>query len=453
VAGGQPAAAQVTRSQSAAPQAAAGPPAAARSGPRRTRRQNALAVPNFRTYFISAAVSQCGGWLLRTTQAWLVLDLTGSPAALGVVTFAQALPVTILTLFAGVLIDRTHARRLMLIVQVIFCVQSAVLAVLIFSGHIQYVQVIALAIVLGLASAVDFPTRSAIVSELVEPHLVGNGIALNSALNSTARIVGPGVGGVMIAVWGSGVCFAVVAVAYVVATIGLLLLREDQFYPKRMAHRVAIFSQLAEGLRYSFSTPTLATNMLLAGFFGTFAYNWALVLPLLARFALDSGAEGFGALNAAMGIGSTIGAFALATRLKASMRLLLIAAAAFAGSMLVLAYAPNLPVAFGLLIITGILSVSFNATNNTLLQIEAREELRGRVLALYMFLMVGSTPIGSAETGFVANTFDIRLALQLNAIVCLLGLALTLVFWRRRGPPSMAPVVDSGRGEGRVHPG
>jgi MFS family permease len=333
-----------------------------------------------------------------------------------------------------VLIDRTHARRLMLIVQVIFCVQSAVLAVLIFSGHIQYVQVIALAIVLGLASAVDFPTRSAIVSELVEPHLVGNGIALNSALNSTARIVGPGVGGVMIAVWGSGVCFAVVAVAYVVATIGLLLLREDQFYPKRMAHRVAIFSQLAEGLRYSFSTPTLATNMLLAGFFGTFAYNWALVLPLLARFALDSGAEGFGALNAAMGIGSTIGAFALATRLKASMRLLLVAAAAFAGSMLVLAYAPNLPVAFGLLIITGILSVSFNATNNTLLQIEAREELRGRVLALYMFLMVGSTPIGSAETGFVANTFDIRLALQLNAIVCLLGLALTLIFWRRRGP-------------------
>jgi MFS family permease len=390
-------------------------------------------VPNFRTYFISAAVSQCGGWLLRTTQAWLVLDLTGSPAALGVVTFARALPVTILTLFAGVLIDRTQARRLMLVVQVIFCLQSAVLAVLIFSGHIQYLQVIALAIVLGLASAVDFPTRSAIVSELVEPHLVGNGIALNSALNSTARIVGPGVGGVMIAVWGSGVCFAVVAAAYVVATVGLLLLREDQFYPKRMAHRVAIFSQLAEGLRYSFSTPTLATNMLLAGFFGTFAYNWALVLPLLARFALDSGAEGFGALNAAMGIGSTIGAFALATRLKASMRLLLIAAAAFAGSMLVLAHAPNLPVALGLLIITGILSVSFNATNNTLLQIEAREELRGRVLALYMFLMVGSTPVGSAETGFVANTFDIRLALQLNAAACLLGLALTLVFWRRRG--------------------
>jgi MFS family permease len=412
--------------------AAAEQPVGARTGVRRARRPNALAVPNFRTYFVSAAVSQCGGWLLRTTQAWLVLDLTGSPAALGVVTVAQALPVTILTLFAGVLIDRTHARRLMLIVQVLFCLQSAVLALLIFTNQIQYIHVIALACVLGLASAVDFPTRSAIVSELVEPHLVGNGIALNSALNSTARIVGPGVGGVMLAAWGSGVCFVVVAVAYVVATLLLLLLREDEFYPKRMAHRVALFKQLAEGVRYSFSTRTLAANMLLAGFYGTFAYNWALVLPLLARFALDAGAEGFGALNAAMGIGSTIGAFALATRLKASMRLLLIAAAAFAASMLVLAHAPNLGVALAMLVVTGILSVSFNATNNTLLQIEAREELRGRVLALYMFLMIGSTPLGSAETGFIANTFDVRLALQINAALCLFGLALTLLFWRRQ---------------------
>ncbi|MBV9169521.1 MAG: MFS transporter [Chloroflexi bacterium] len=400
----------------------------------RQRYANALAVPNFRTYFVSAAISQCAGWLLRTTQAWLVLDLTGSPAALGVVTFAQALPVTILTLFAGVLIDRTQARRLMVSVQVIFCIQSAVMALLIFSNVIQYWHVIALAAFLGLAAAVDFPTRSAVVSELVEPRLVGNGVALNSALNSAARIIGPGVGGVMIAVWGSGVCFAIVAVAYVVATVGLLMLREDQFFPKRVAERVAIFRQLAEGLRYSFSTRTLSANMLLAAFYGTFAYNWAMVLPLLARFALNSGAEGFGALNMAMGVGSTIGAFALATRLKASMRLLLISAAIFATAMLILAHAPNMPIALAMLVGTGILSVSFNATNNTLLQIEAQEELRGRVLALYMFLMVGSTPLGSAVTGFVANTFDIRLALQLNATICIIGLVVTLFFLRRPRP-------------------
>lgn len=192
-------------------------------------------------------------------------------------------------------------------------------------------------------------------------------------------------------------------------------------------------------MRYSFSTPSLAVNMVLAGFYGTFAYNWALVLPLMARFALDIGAEGFGALNMAMGIGSTLGAFALATRVKTSMRLLLISAAVFAGSMLLLARVPSLVVALPMLIVTGMLSVSFNATNNTLLQIEAREELRGRVLSLYMFLMVGSTPLGGALTGFFANTFDIRLALQINATVCLIGLLIAAIILRRNSRKPKSP--------------
>lgn len=394
-------------------------------------RGGALADPNFRAYFISAAISQCGSWLLRTTQAWLVLDLTGSPAALGLVTFVQAVPVTLFTLFAGVLLDRAPTRRLMVAVQIIFGLQSALLAVLVLGQRVQYWQVIVLALMLGFASAVDFPGRSAIVSELLDSSRVGNGIALNSALNSGARIIGPGLGGVMIAVWGSGVCFAVVSVAYVISTIGLLMLKPQRFQPRRFASRQPIVRQLSEGVRYSFSTSSLLANMLLAGFYGTFAYNWALVLPLFARFALDAGAEGFGALNMAMGVGSTIGAFVLATRLKASIRLLLGAAAVFAGSMLVLAHAPTLPIALIMLVVTGMLSVSFNATNNTLIQVEAREELRGRVLALYMFMMVGSTPIGSAWTGFVANTLDIRVALQLNALICLGGLLLTLLVLRR----------------------
>ena len=402
-----------------------------RLAPERRRRGSALAVPNFRTYFVSAAIAQCGGWLLRTTQAWLVLDLTGSPAALALVTIAQALPVTILTLFAGIMIDRTQSRRLLVMVQVVFGIQAAILAILILSQRIEFWHIIVLATILGVASAVDFPTRSAIVSELVEPPLVGNGIALNSALNSAARIIGPGVGGLMLSIWGSGVCFAVTAIAYGGTTVGLLVLRDEEFYPKRRARKTALFKQLAEGLRYSFSTRSLAVNMVLAGFFGTFAYNWALVLPLLARFALDSGAEGFGALNMAMGTGSTLGAFALATRLKPSMRLLLISAAAFAASMLVLAHAPNMPVALLMLVCTGMLSVSFNATNNTLLQIEAREDIRGRVLSLYMFLMIGTTPFGSTITGFVANSFDVRLALQINAGVCLIGVALAAVLLRR----------------------
>ncbi len=382
---------------------------------------------------------------MRTTQAWLVLQLTDSPAALGIVTVAQALPVTILTLFSGVLMDRTKTRPLMVGTQLILLAQSAALSYLTLTNQVQYWHVLVLASLLGIASAVDFPTRSAIVSELVEPSMVGNGIALNSALNSGARIIGPGVGGVMIATWGSGACFAVTTVAYIASTIGLMLLKSDEFYPRRLAAKSAVIGQLVEGVKYSFSTPMLAVNMLLAGIYGTFAYNWALVLPLMARFALDSGAEGFGALNVAMGIGSTIGAFLLATRWKASVRLLLGSAAAFAAAMLVLARAPNMAVALAMLLGTGILSVSFNATNNTLLQIEAKEELRGRVLSLYMFLMIGSTPFGSAVTGFVANTFDIRLALQINATVCLIGLLVATLFVRRKAsaPAATLPRAPS----------
>src|SRR5262249_14451309 len=159
---------------------------------------------------------------------------------------------TILTLFSGVMIDRMHTRRLMLGVQVVMCLQAAILAWLTLTQQIQYWHVIVLATILGIASAVDFPTRSAIVSELLEPSLVGKGIAINSALNSGARIIGPGVGGFMIAVWGSGVCFAVTSLAYVGSTLALLLLRSDQFHRKRMAPRTALFRQLTEGLRYSF---------------------------------------------------------------------------------------------------------------------------------------------------------------------------------------------------------
>lgn len=404
------------------------PQLAVRGG--RTRR-SALGVPNFRIYFASAATAQTGGWLLRTAQAWLVLDLTGTPAALAIVTICQALPVTILTLFAGILIDRTESRKLLVFVQLVISLETAVMAALVLSGTVQYWHVLLLATILGIASAVDFPTRASIISELVEPRLVANGVALNSAVNSAARIIGPGIGGLMIATLGTGVCFAVTAVVYASTTLGLLLLKGSEFYPKRLAHRAPVLGQLLEGLRYSFSTRMLAVNMLLAGFYGTFAYNWALVLPLMARFALDSGSEGFGALNMAMGVGSTIGAFLLATRVKASLRVLLVSALTFGVAMLILGRAPSMPVALAILVCTGILSVLFNATNNTLLQVEAREDIRGRVLSLYMFLMIGSTPLGGAFTGFVADTLDVRVALQINATICLIGLLCSALYLRR----------------------
>ena len=382
-------------------------------------RWGALSVANYRTYFAVSAVSQSGGWLLRTAQSWLVLDLTGSPAALGVLALFQFLPITILSLFAGVVIDRIPSRRLLVATQLTTGVQAGVLGALVLLNRVEYWHVLVLAAVLGLASAFDGPARSVFVSQLVGPRRIGNAVALNSAVGNGARILGPGVGGVMIALWGTGVCFSVAAVAFVAAMFGLFALRADQFHPKRQAGSGAVLGQLWDGIRYSFSSPSLGFNFVLMAFIGTFAYNWGLVLPLLARFVLDSGPEGFGELNIAMGVGSVLGGLLLATRLGPSRRLVLVGAVSLAPTMLV---------ASAVLVAAGILSIVYSATSNTLLQLEAREEYRGRVLALYMLLFAGSTPIGSAVTGFVSGAWDVRTALMLNAALCVVGVVTTLVY-------------------------
>jgi MFS family permease len=391
-------------------------------------RWGALSVPNYRTYFAISAVSQSGGWLLRTAQSWLVLDLTGSPAALGVLALFQFLPITILSLFAGVVIDRIPSRRLLVATQLTTGVQAGVLGALVLLNRVEYWHVLVLAAVLGLASAFDGPARSVFVSQLVGPRRIGNAVALNSAVGNGARILGPGVGGVMIALWGTGVCFSVAAVAFVAAIFGLVALRADQFHPKRQAGSGAVLGQLWDGIRYSFSSRSLGFNFVLMAFIGTFAYNWGLVLPLLARFALDSGPEGFGELNIAMGIGSVLGGLLLATRLKPSRSLVLVAAAAFSVLVGAVSVAPTMIVASAVLVVAGLLSIVYSATSNTLLQLEAREEYRGRVLALYMLLFAGSTPIGSAVTGFVSDEWDVRVALLVNAGLCAVGLIATVVY-------------------------
>jgi MFS family permease len=392
------------------------------------QRWGALAVPNYRTYFAVSAVSQSGGWLLRTAQSWLVLDLTGSPAALGVLALFQFLPITLLTLFAGVVIDRVPSRRLLIATQLVIGLQAGVLGALVLLQRVEYWHVLVLAAVLGIASAFDQPARSVFVSQLVGPRRIGNAVALNSAVANGARIIGPGLGGVMIALWGTGMCFSVAALAFLIALAGLFALREDQFHPKRQAGRGAVLGQLWDGVRYSFSSPSLGFNFVLMAFIGTFAYNWGLVLPLLARYALDGGPQGFGALNIAMGLGSVLGGLLLATRLKPSARLVAISAGIYSVLVGLVGLAPSMAVALGLLVAAGVLSIVYSASSNTLLQLEAREEYRGRVLALYMLLFAGSTPIGSAVTGVVSDHWDIRVALTVNAAVCVVGVLVAVVY-------------------------
>jgi MFS family permease len=381
----------------------------------------ALHNPNYRIYFFGQLVSQIGAWLQRIGQSWLVLDLTGSPAALGIVTAMQFLPIMLLSLVAGVIADRFPKRRLVFVIQAVATAQAALLAALTLSGQIQLWQVYALAVVLGVVSAFDMPTRQSFVGELVGREDLQSAISLNSSVFNGARIIGPGVGGVIIAIWGVGWCFALNAVSFLAVLVSLLLLRSDRFFLLKRPARAPLWKQLGDGIRYAFGKPQLTFPLLLLAVIGTFGYNFGVSLPLLARYTLDVGSVGFGVLNAAMGLGSVIGALTLAARVTPSPRGLLVAGGSFALLLLAVALVPWYVAELGVLVLLGIASITYSASTNTTLQLNSREEYRGRVLSLYTLLFAGSTPIGGAATGWMAAQWGIRVALSVEAGACLVA--------------------------------
>jgi len=411
---------------------AGGPPGAPRTRPGSLR---ALRNPNYRLYFFGQAVSQTGSWLQRVAQSWLVLELTDSPAALGIVTAAQFLPILILSLFAGVIADRLPKRQLLYVITIVSTVQSVVLAVLTLSGTIQLWHVYVLAAVLGLASAFEMPTRQAFLSELVARDELQSGISLNSSVFNGARIIGPGIGGVIIAAWGVGWCFALNAVSFLAVLVALAMLDMHRLRSPRRPARGALWTQLADGLRYAARTPSLGFPLLLLAFIGTFGYNFGVVLPLLARFALNLGAVGFGSLNTAMGVGSLVGALGVAARVSPSRRALLLAAGGFSALLVSVAVSPWYPLTLLALVLMGVASVTYSAVTNTTLQLSSDEEYRGRVLSLYTLLFAGSTPIGGALTGWLADAWGIRNALGLEAAICLLATAAGLAWTASRAAP------------------
>ncbi len=394
---------------------------------------------NYRLYFFGQLVSQTGSWLQRIAQSWLVLQLTDSPAALGIVTAAQFLPIMILSLFGGVVADRFPRRPLLYVVTIVETIQSLILAALTLTGSIQLWEVYILAFVLGAASAFEMPTRQVFLSELVERHELQSAISLNSSVFNGARIMGPGVGGVLIAAFGVGWPFALNAISFAAVLISLAMLNQERMRSLTRPPRKPLWTQLADGLRYAARTPSLAFALLLLACIGTFGYNFGVVLPLLARFALNLGAVGFGSLNTAMGIGALVGALAVAPRLPAMRRTLLIAGGSFAVLLLLVSAIVSYPVALVCLVLVGVASVTYSAVTNTTLQLNSDEEYRGRVLSLYTLLFAGTTPIGGALTGWLADLWGIRLALGLEAAICVLAVSAGAIWRFVHQQPAVVP--------------
>jgi MFS family permease len=381
----------------------------------------ALRHPNYRLYFFGQVVSQSGTWLQRIAQSWLVLDLADSPAALGVLTVFQFLPAMLLSLVAGVVADRVGKQRLIMITSTLEAMQALAMAAVTLGGHAQLWEVYVLALLLGLFTTFETPARQAFVSELVPREDIQSAVALNSSVFNAARIVGPGIGGLIIATWGAGWAFALNGLSYLAVLITLAMLDTSQLFAGRGAARGALWSQLWDGLRHAVKTPRLAFPLALLAVIGLLGYNFGVVLPLLARYTLGIGAVGFGALNAAMGAGSLCGALLLTPHLPPGTRSVSLAALGFSIVLFAVAFVPWYTATLGLLVVLGVISVAYSTTTNMTLQLSSGEAYRGRILSVYALLFMGTTPIGGAITGVLADRWGINATLAVEAGVCLVA--------------------------------
>lgn len=390
----------------------------------------ALSIRNFRLYWSGQLVSQIGSWMQTTAQAWLVLTLTSSPFAIGLVATLQFLPIMLLSLFGGVLADRIVKHRFLLILQSVALVQATIFGILVATGWIQLWHVYVLAAWLGIINALDNPTRQTFAVELVGRDTLVNAVALNSMQFNAARIIGPAMAGLMIAKLGIAPAIFVNALSYVAAIASLLLMDRKQFIVSTAPKRNGVIQPLLEGLSYCVRTPQVLLILIVVASIGTFGYNFSVVLPLLAGFVLHTKADGFGALSAFLGLGSLIAAFATAFARHVNITRLLIGSTAFGLILGMVAISTVFELSAGLLVLLGFAGIIFSTTANTLLQLKVPDELRGRVMSLYFLLFAGSTPIGSFLIGTLSSYIGVSDALLVCAGLCLLGVGVAFVYWR-----------------------
>jgi len=391
---------------------------------------SSLHVRNYRLYFIGQVVSVSGSWMQRVAQSWLVLHLTGSGVALGVASALQFLPILLFGAWAGLVADRMDKRRVLMVTQSLMGFLALILGVLTLTGLVQLWMVFLMALLLGAVTAVDNPARQSFVMELVGRRQVTNAVSLNSAVFTTARVVGPAIAGVLIAVVGTGWCFVVNAASFGAVLSALVAMNAEQLERAQRPSRAR--GQLMEGLRFVWSRPDLRTPLALLAVVGTLALNFTVILPVLARDTFHGDASTYGTLFSVLGAGSLVGALFTASRREPSVPLLVGALGLFGLFMLGAAAAPTLPLEIAALIPMGLAAVAFQTTSNSLIQLRSEPALRGRVMALYSVVFLGTTPIGAPIVGWVAQHFGPRAGLALGGMAVLVAALVALWLGTRR---------------------
>jgi MFS family permease len=403
----------------------------------------ALSIPNYRRYYGGQSISLIGTWMQMTAQSWLVLTLTHSGAALGVIVALQTLPVLLLGPYGGVVADRVDKRRMMIALQSAMGVQALILGLLTVTGAVRVWEIGLLAAVLGFNNAFENPARQSFMMELVGPEHLRNAVSLNSVLVNAARSIGPAVGGILIATVGTGVCFLANAASFIAVVLSLTTLDASQLATVQPAPRAR--GQLREGLRYIRSTPALAVPLVMMAVAGCLTYEFQVSLPVMADRGLRVGATGFGFMTAAMGVGAVMGGLLVAARGKIGLRPLVLSALGFGTALSFATIAPSLPLELFALGVAGAGSIAFMSMGNSTLQLSSAPEMRGRVMSLWFVAFQGSTPIGGPLVGVTMTAFGARAGLGLGAAVALLvafGGALAI---RRLAVPPAAPAVAIAR--------
>jgi MFS family permease len=377
----------------------------------------ALSIPNYRRYFAGQSISLIGTWMQMTTQAWLVLSLTHSSTALGVVVALQTVPVLLLGPYGGVIADRVDKRKLMIVLQSAMGLQALALGLLAVTGVVRVWEIGVLAAILGLNNAFENPSRQSFMLELVGPEHLRNAVTLNSVLVNVARSIGPAVAGILIATVGDGVSFLVNAASFVAVVASLITMDTTALSPVEPMRRAR--GQLREGLRYVRSRPQLAVPLIMMGVAGCLTYEFQVSLPVMADRGLDVGATGFGFMTGAMGVGAVFGGLLVAARGNTGLRPLVMASFGFAVALAVATLAPNLAIELIALALAGAASISFMSTGNTTLQLNSAPEMRGRVMSLWFVAFQGSTPIGGPVIGATMAIVGPRAGLGVGALTVL----------------------------------
>lgn len=398
---------------------------------------------NYRLFWIGMLISLIGTWMQQLGQAWLVLQLTNDPLALGLIAAAQFMPVLVFGLFGGLIADAVNKRNALFVTQIAAGLLALILGVLVATDRVEVWMVFVLALGLGVVNAFDMPIRQSFVVEMVGRDDIANAVALNSAVFNVTRIIGPAIAGLTIAAIGIEPLFFINAASYLAVVVSLLLMRPHALHPPTERAVIernwrSVVDRLAEGLRYTRRDPTIFLAISVLGVVSTFALNFSVLIPLVARDVLGGNAETYGFLMAATGVGSLVSALSIAFGSRPTMLRLLAGAATIGISMIGLGLSRSLPISLGLMFLAGWGTISMAATCNTLIQLSVPDILRGRVASVYTTVFAGSTPFGGLFSGIAAAIGGPPMALILGGGIAV-GAAV-VGFFRIPGGSRLGPI-------------